>query len=148
VPIDYYAALKLELLNDPAGIGYSSAVDSGDDQALANALNLTRAGAAYSIYKNNIPVKDIIANIASADYASLTALQIAKLQLLFAGNNQFVDATDLNTRNIFVGIFSGMSTTVANLGNLAKRQGSRAEVLYGYNTSVTTLDVARALRGQ
>lgn len=142
-----YVALKSELQNDPVGLGYGAFVSSGNDAGLAAILNLVRAGASYSIFKNNIPIKEVIANIVSTDFTSLTALQIAKLQLLFAGNTQGLDGTDLNTRNIIIGIFSGMPTTVSNLTTIAKRQSSRAEVLFGIGTTITNFDIAQALRG-
>lgn len=139
-----YATLKTEIQNDPAGIGYAAFVTAENDAGLAGALNLVRAGASYSIFKSSIPIKDVIANIVAADFATLTTLQIEKLQLLFAGNTSGLDATDLNTRSIILGIFSGMTTTVSNLTTLAKRQGSRAEVLFGMGTVITDHDIGRA----
>lgn len=140
------AALRAEIQNDPAGLGYAAAVAAGADGAVADLLNAVGAGAAYSIYKSDVPVHDVIANIDSANFASLTTLQVAKLQLLFAGTGA-LDATDGNTRAIATGVFAGMTATLTNLATLVKRQGSRAEVLWGDGCVVTADDVAHALRG-
>lgn len=141
-----FAALKTEIQTDPAGVGYASAVASGADGAVADLINTVRAGAAYSIFKSSVPIAALVANIDSTNFAALTALQLAKLQLLFAGSAS-LDATDLNTRNIVTGVFTGMAATLANLTILVKRQGSRAEVLWGDGTRITADDVAHALRG-
>lgn len=138
------AALTTEINTDPASLNLATLVAAGNDSGVAAALNAAGAGAAFSIFRKAIAVRDVVANIASADFASLTALQLAKLQLLFAGSAT-LDATDTNTRTIIVGVFSGMATTVSNLTALAKRQGSRAEVLWGDGTTISANQVSQAL---
>lgn len=140
------AALRSEIQTDPAGVGYAPAAASGADGAVADLLNAAGVGVGYSIFRKSVGVHEVIGAIDSANFASLTALQLAKLQLLFAGTAD-VDATDLNTRNIATGIFTGMAATLANLAVLVKRQGSRAEVLWGDGTRVSADDVGHALRG-
>lgn len=135
------ATLKTEINSDPNGLGYAAPYSLGSDDGVAALINAVGAGAAYSIYKNNIPLHDMIANIASSEFTSLTSLQVAQLQFLFQGSGGVVDATDTNTRNIITAIFAGKTSTLANFAALAKRQGSRAEVLFGVGVSVSGHDV-------
>lgn len=109
-----YIALKNEITTDPAGLGYVALSAAGDDQGIADALNLVRTGTA-------------------ADGKSYS---------LFQG--QVLDATRQNVRAIIVGIFSGMTATVSALTALASRNASRAEVLFGQGATVTTRDIALA----
>lgn len=138
-------ALRNEIQNDPAGLGYAAMVAAGADGAIAEALNEVRAGAPYAIYRTDVPVQDVVAAIAPADFTALTAIQLSRLQLLFLGG--LVNAANTNTRQILQAIFSGASAgTVAAMAAVATRQGSRAEVLWGANAHVTADDVAWALR--
>jgi len=136
------AALKAELQADPAGLGYATPYGLGDDAGVARILNTVQPGVAYSIFKNAIPLRDMVANVASAEFTTLTATQLAQLQFLFLGASS-VDASDLNTRNIITAIFAGKTATLTNFATLAKRQGSRAEVLFGIGVSVSDSDVSR-----
>ncbi|MFL6141664.1 MAG: hypothetical protein ACJ72N_07315 [Labedaea sp.] len=138
------AQLTAELNGDPAALGYAVLVATGDDAGVAAILN---APTATNVFRNNIGVHEVVAAIAPADFAALTVLQVAKLQLLFTGTTT-IDATSANTRALFVGIFAGMATSAASLTALASRPGSRAEVLFGTGTVVTASDVSLALRGR
>lgn len=139
-------ALRTELQSDPSALGYAAAVASGNDQSLADALNLPRSGAAFSQFRNAIPAADVVGAVAPADFTALNQLLTTKLQFLFTGG--FLDATNSNTRAIFLALFAGATApTVTALTALASRQGSRAEKLFGAGVAVTTTDVSRALRG-
>jgi H+/Cl- antiporter ClcA len=138
------AQLLAELNTDPAAIGYAALIAAGNDAGVAALLN---APTTTSVYRNNIGVHEVVAAIAPADFAGLTTLQVAKLQLLFTGTTT-IDASSPNTRALFVGIFAGMATSSASLTALASRPGSRAEVLWGTGTVVTGNDVSLALRGR
>lgn len=137
------AALKSEIQSDPTGVGYAAPVAAGADGAVADLLNAAGAGVAYSIYRKSVGIHEIIAAIDATNFGSLAALQVAKLQLLFAGTGN-LDATDANTRAIATGIFTGMTATLTNLAALVKRQGSRAEVLWGDGARVTADLVSQA----
>lgn len=135
--------LASEINSDPAAIGYASRVAEGDDAGVAALLN---AATATKIFRDDVAPGEIINAIVAADFASLTQLQLSKLSLFFAGNAS-LDATNANTRTIFTGIFSGMTSTIAALSALVQRPGTRAEVLWGINTTVSADDVSLALRG-
>jgi hypothetical protein len=142
VAIDY-AAMRSEIVTDPAGVGYAAPYAAGNDDGVAALLNAVGAGAAYSVYKKSVPVRDLVASIDPTNFAALTALQLAKLQLLFTGAAT-LDASDANTRTIVQGVFSGMAATLTNFAVLVKRQGSRAEVLWGDGARVSADDVSKA----
>jgi hypothetical protein len=139
-----YAALKSEIQADPTILGYAPFVTAGSDIGVAGLLNATRAG--ISVFRNDLGVREVINAIDATNFASLTQIQVSKLMLLFT-STPTIDATNANTRTIFLGIFSGMTATVNALTALASRTGSRAEQLFGAGTVVGHLDVARALRG-
>lgn len=136
-------ALKQECTNDPAGIGLTAIYNALQDQTVADALNLVRAGAAYSIFRSAVPIRDLIKNIDATEYSALTQLLLAKLNLIFLGTAE-LDATDLNTRNIITDIFTGKPLTLANFAVVAKKQASRAEVLWGDGFMVTNVQVAQS----
>lgn len=138
-----YSALKNEIINDPNGLGYSTPYNLGNDDGVAALLNSVGAGAAYSIFKNSVPIADLLKNFVPAEFNALTAVQVAKLQLLFAGSAT-IDPSDANTRSIFQTFLSAATGTLTNFAALIKRQGSRAEVLFGIGTSISGSDVAAA----
>jgi len=137
-------ALKTELTTDPTALGYAPAIALGDDAKPAQLINRP-AGTAF--FRSDVTIHDIVAAFAPADFAALTALQIAKLQLLFSGVST-IDLTVATNRTILQAIVAGASApTLAALVAMAKRGGSRAETLFGVGVSVTPTDVALALRG-
>lgn len=137
-------ALKNELQTDPTALGYAPMLTKGDDAGPTRLLN-TPAGSAF--FRSDVTMHDIVSAIAPADFAALTALQIAKLQLLFAGVST-LDASVATNRQILAAIMTGASApTLAALVTMAKRAGSRAETLFGVGVAVTPTDVALALRG-
>jgi hypothetical protein len=140
----YHAALKTELTTDPAAMGYAPMVAKGDD---AGPVTLLNAPAGSAFFRSDVTIHDIVGAVAPADFAALAALQIAKLQLLFAGVST-IDLSLATNRTILAGIFTGASApTLTALVAMAKRAGSRAETLFGAGAVVTPTDVAVALRG-
>jgi len=136
-------ALASELNTDPAGLGYAPLIAQGNDAGCAAKLNTATATLGF---RNDIAASEVIDAIPSADFATLTALQLAKLQALFIGRAT-IDATKPNTRASFVAIFTGLPNTIAALNTLAQRPYTRAEVLGGIGTAESASDVGFALRG-
>lgn len=145
------AQLATELTTDPANLGYAALIAAGNDRDLAAALNLVRSGTSadnksYTVWRNDVSPKEVVNCIAPADFTNATQIQITKLNLLFTGNS--VDATLSNVRANMANIFSGASAATTNaLAAVSRRNGSRAESLWGTGTSVSADDVAKALRG-
>lgn len=65
-----------------------------------------------------LTVNSIINAIVAADLLSLTAVQLAAMQLLLQGNGSVNGSPGTTVRNVFQSIFSGKATTLANLAAL------------------------------
>jgi hypothetical protein len=137
------AQLASEINSDPTGLGYAQHVASGDDAGIAAILNTVGT---TKVFRNDIAVHEVINAIVAADFAALTQVQLSKLTLFFTATN-VIDATNANTRTIFLAIFTGMAGTITALTALAQRNGMRAEVLWGVGTVITAGNVSFALRG-
>jgi hypothetical protein len=135
-----YAALKAELQNDPLGLGYAPHLTSGNDSALADMLNLVRA--TIAIDRETIPSYEVFDAIVPAEWASLSAQEKQRIQLVLSMGQVYVKGA--NTRSAFLAAFAAGTTTRANLGALQGRQGSRAEQLFGLGASVSAQDIAQA----
>lgn len=135
-----YAALKSELLNDPTGLGYAPSVSSRNDTALANMLNLVRAG--ISVFRGVIATYELWGCIVKAEYDALAPGDKQLLQILLG--LPFVDSADSGTRTVVAAIFGSATATRAAMIAKASRTGSRAEQLFGTGTLITADDVGRA----
>jgi hypothetical protein len=139
------AALATEIQQDADALGYAASVVAGNDQAVADALNLVRAGATFQVSREPISTAFFLSNVAPAEFLALTAVKLAQLQCIVAA--QSVDINDASTQAMLVGIFGNPSATRTAIIAILKRQGSRAEALFGRGAVVSASDVSKALRG-
>lgn len=115
-----------------------------DDADAAALLNAVGVGASYLVYDNAVGFTGVIAAVAPADFAALTAIEIQQLSFLFAGGNT-LDCTQAGNQQILAGLFSGASSaTQTAVAAAMTRQGSRAEVLWGTGFAVTSNEVGTA----
>jgi hypothetical protein len=143
------AALKTELQNDPASLGYAAHVAANDDQALASMLNDQAVGASkgYTLQKATLRAADLLACMTVADYTSRSADQKAAWQLmLIASADTGVPTGNANIVAQFNAIWSGATTTLANASAALSRSCSRAEQLWGESTTISREEVGLALR--
>jgi hypothetical protein len=157
------SGLTSELLNDPVGYGYSNFIQNGDDAGLAFQLNLVRTGSnggpQIIVKRSDISKSDVWHAIDVGDYTALPAnpnntqlsqerrflswmeglANIDRVQLL---NN---DGSDTQVFKNFNAMFPSGTGTRDRLLNLATRNGSRSEQLFGTNSFVTILNIAQAL---
>jgi hypothetical protein len=146
-----YSGLKAEIQSDPGALGYAAYVTAGNDQGVADLLNQLRSGTSpdgktYSVFRTDVDPREIVNCIATPDFNAATAIQFSKLQVLFQGAP--IDCTLPNVRANLQAVFSGASAaTTSALAAVVKRNASRAEVLYGVGTVITTSDISFALRG-
>jgi hypothetical protein len=143
-----YSGLKNEILTDPLSFGYAqyvSGVQQGNDLAIANLVNSKQSGSL--IFRNDIAPKEVIEKILPNDFAGMAQIQLSRLNVLF--QSAPIDATISGIRQSFVAVFSGgsYSGTVNALNLMARKEGTRSEVLFGAGTVVTQSDVSFALRG-
>ena len=148
MPVNY-ATLKSELTTDASGLGYSGLLAVGNAQAVADRMNTNLSGLSglvtQLIFRDDIGLSEVVANIASGDFINLAQIQISKLQLLFAGSAQTIDVTNINYRVNLGSIFSGMNSTKANFSGMFTRIGSRSEVLFGDGITVAPADVSLSI---
>lgn len=137
--------LKTEIQQDPKALGFASLVAAGNDQGIADLLNGLSGPGTGSAFRDNIQPKEILAALQPADFAALTALQLAQLQAITGQG--VVDATSANGRAIYLNIFAGMTNSITALTALTSRVSSRAEALFGAGTVISAGDVSFALRG-
>lgn len=143
------AQLAAEINGDPAAIGYATKVAAKDDAGVAALLNTPTA---TDVFRNDIGMNEVVNAIPAADFITLTQLQVSKLSLMFQ-STPTIDGTSSNIRTILgsavaaTGLFATLPNTIAALTALAKRKGTRAEVLWGIGTVIGQADVSFALRG-
>src|SRR5262245_51286210 len=112
-------ALHDELFTDPAGLDYDTG--GGDENALADALNMVRQGGCYQVDRDPVTTTQIFSLIDPDDYTALTTTQLAQLQTVFT--LETVNLAVDNVRNNLANIFGSNSTTQQAIVALQKRQG-------------------------
>lgn len=127
-------ALKNEITNDPASIGYAAVIKEHD--AVAKLLN--KAG--RSIDRETLSSGELVSCLDQTEFTALTAGQKAYLNL-------FVTAGEVpmtkDARQALRTMFPAGSKTRQNINDATKRDASRSEEL-GFGR-VTESDVADAL---
>src|SRR5438552_1467881 len=120
-------SLQTEINTDPNAYGYAARKTAGNDQGIANLLNLPRAVLPL-VYVGLVDPVAILRCIVRADFAALSSSdQNLILAIIQAGQ---IDTADANTRATFAGTFAG-KTTLTNILAIVQRQQSRAEQLFG-----------------
>lgn len=137
-----YVALKAEIDNDPTALGLVLLRNAGNDQGIADALNLVRQ--AINIDRDLVPAYEVVEAMVASEYASLSAAEKTRIQTIVGAGTIYVKGP--NTRAAFAAAFGAGTTSRANLLALQQRKGSRAEQLWGSGTAITNSDVAKALR--
>jgi hypothetical protein len=150
--------LETELVTDPQSIGFATFITTGNDSALADAINLVRAGGGYVVSKGLVKRDeflgtwgDVIDGIRTISDATLKAKWTWRLDKLLLAK----DTVDYGG-GLAAGFFADMVTdalvgaggaiTSGDVTARTTRQGSRAEVLWGPGTVVTLRDISLALR--
>jgi hypothetical protein len=136
-----YAALKTELLTDPAAMGYAVHITNGSDHLLAQLLNAPKVG--VSVPVGFIPSEQVVAALDGSELNALTSAQKDTLRVYFTPAT--VDARPGSApRTYLLALFGVGTATRAALVAMVDRLGSRAEEL-GFE-QVTADDVSIALR--
>ncbi len=135
-----YNALRSEIINNPASLGYKALVQSGSDNQLAALLNAPNG--LFPLTRACLDANVFLSLINGAEFAAMPALNQLQVNTLAASkvitNKGLID-------NALLG--SPLSTTAVNT-YYQKNPASRAEVLFGEGIGVTADDVAQALNGQ
>jgi hypothetical protein len=136
------AQLKTEILEDPEGLGLGPLAALGADADIAAALNQARAE--IEIPRGIVASYEVFEAIVPTEWTALNADSKQRVQSILAMSQ--INTAGPNTQAAFLAAFAGGTTTRANLIALTKRQGSRAEQLFGAGVSISWDDVAAARR--
>lgn len=132
--------LKSECINDPKGLGLNAMYANGQDQDVADALNVIREGGDYQINSEPVSKEAVVKAITGADFATMTALDFTKLLVLFLMGE--IDLANNATQTLLASVFPAGGGTRTNLIVLSKRQGTRGEVLFGNGVRISASEVA------
>jgi len=143
-----YVALKSELNTDPNAYGYAPLITIGNDQGLADMLNLARA--AIMMPRPDVSPLEILEAIKVTDFINSPNVLYASW---FESITQYPsvrilkeNGSDTRAMTNFMTILVNGSQSEVRLRALASRSGSRAEQLFGVGTTVAHMDIAQALR--
>lgn len=143
-----YPQLKTEITTDPNNYGYAPLLAIGNDQGIADILNLSRV--AIQIKRADIDPSEIFHALDLADMVTNgTATQIGWMEACLDAPYTIrllnEDGTDTPVQSNWLALLkTGTTPTKTRLAALRTRAGSRAEQLFGANTFVTPADVALA----
>lgn len=135
------SALKTELTTDPTGLGYAAHIASGVTEELAKILNQPRSAILFD--RLSVAAFEIFEAVAPTEWPAVPSAEKQRVQIVLSMGT--VNLKGANTRAALQAAFDLSPITKANILALIKRQGSRAEELFGEGTSVTHLDVGEAL---
>lgn len=154
------AVLKTEIDTDPNGYGLVAMRDEGNDQGIADALNLERD--TITVKRTDVTAAEIFQSVNMADMPALptnpnaAALSQERRDLAWLTGLGAIDralrlinddGTNTQIRANLARIFSTATQTRDRLEALGTRIGSRAEQLFGAGTSISHSHVSTALRG-
>lgn len=147
-----YTALRNELNTDPQSLGYAPFISAGQDQNSADLLNALTGNGAATITLSLIDKgqASIVILSGALTLASLSNTLQAKWVTILQAAAQLPDPIPFENSIIQTVLGSAVNDGVltdAQINSFTQRTGSRAEVLFGQNTIIGNLDVAKALRG-
>lgn len=143
--------LKTEIDTDPNGYGLVALRNAGNQQGIADALNLPRA--AIPMRRDDVAGWELqeaidLADLQPSANALNNPLAAAYLQsVLIATRNRIQTDAGVATRiktNVDA-LVRNTAGSQARVNALATRPGSRAEQLFGRDTRIDNTDVSRAL---
>lgn len=149
-----YGALKTEIQTDPLGYGYAGYLAAHEPENVAAALNKVRDGTdgkpTIQVRRLDVAAIEVLEAVDTRDFvASPNALQASWFESITQNATirlANTDGTQNRIKNNLDRILNDTQGSQTRLNALAKRNGSRAEQLFGPGAVVTTADVAAALR--
>jgi hypothetical protein len=135
-----YTALKAEIQNDPASLGYSSYRASGNDAGLAILMNTPQVSATYKVNTAEISAPEFVNVVNRAEFDALSAADKSYLNWIIQAGTLVVSGGEV--RNALASLFGVGTTSRTNFLALASKQISRSEYLFG--TLVSSDDIAHA----
>lgn len=136
--------LKNELINDPNMLGYSEFVNSRNDIESRNLLNYIREGEEYKVSRGRM-TKDAFIEVTSFMLFNLLQLshsgnQDAEFWIrvfnTLVANSDTISVEDQTLLQILDEMINLNFISLDDKNLILKRQGSRAEVLFGVNVTL------------
>lgn len=138
-----YAALKAEIAGDPNAYGYATPYNAGADQAVADMLNVVRAG--VTVRRKDIASQEVLEAMLHSDFATNPpALLVAWFESATQQQNLRLEDDAGVATNVLTNLrqcTTNGSASRTRLNNIAKRDGSRAEQLFGAGTFIAANDI-------
>ena len=139
-------ALKTELATDPKALGLPAFFEK-DAGTPAKLLNTVGVGVAFQVNREPVTPVVVLKQIDKDEWKTIGSLNVTMLSAVFAAAP--LDLSDPTTLSLLQSCFPVLATkTIANMAALAKRQGSRAEVLFGTGVIISAQNVADAWRSK
>lgn len=136
--------LNAELTVDPLSLGYAPLVAAGEDAQIAAILNATEGSGVGTVPHEPIAPNDFIALLDPDELDSLTALELAQIQVYEAAGSINFGAPNVQAWLNKVFDNGSCPNTHAALNAKFNRVASRAEVLFGAGVVVSSSQVAEA----
>lgn len=129
--------LRTEISTDPASLGYVANADG------TNAAKLNASAVGNRIDRSSVTKAQLFACIDPTEFDALTDKKLQQWQCI----PDPLNINDASTKGCLLKIFSGATTTIAAVTAFLKRDGSRAEALFGPGVVVSVSDISLAMRG-
>lgn len=141
-------ALKSEILNDPASLGYAGKSPALQAQLLNSLTGPGSGTIARKLVSNTDPaMRAMLAgawkNVRSSNDASLK--QDYNTLITLVGQIGSVTPGDANTQAVIAQAIADGIVSLGQVAAVSSRVGSRAEVLWGDGTIVEWIDIARVM---
>lgn len=147
------AQLKTEINTDPQTYGYAAWVAASEPENVAAALNKVRDGtdgeAAILVRRLDVSAIELLEAVDTRDFiASPNSLQAAWFESVTQNATVRLanpDGTQNRVKNNLDRVLNDTQGSQTRLNALARRNGSRAEQLFGTGATVSVSDVQAAL---
>ena len=148
-----YATLRTEIQTDPLAYGYAAFLAAHEPENVAAALNKVRDGTdgkpQIQVRRIDVAAIEVLEAVDTRDFvASPNALQASWFESITQNSTIRLanpDGTQNRIKNNLDRILNDTQGSQTRLNALAKRNGSRAEKLFGPGTVVSISDVMTAL---
>lgn len=144
------SALRVEVLTDPASIGYASHVSAGNFNAITGLINSIPANsnaALSAITIGTVFSFQLQQAVVASEYINLTAPQRDLWNAALVGAVNGIAISNTVFRGQIAVVWSAGTTTRTNLALLQARRCSRAEALFGEGEGADVNQVGKAVGG-
>jgi hypothetical protein len=115
---------------------------AGNDQAIADAINLIRSGGDYQVANEPITPNEFWAAVTQSDWVAITPEQMQKLTSLLGTLTNGIDVANDAIATKLMSMLPADGVSRTNIADLQKRQGSRGERLIAPGFRLTSNDVS------